>query len=400
MSNKEYLKEYVRIIERHYDTYTNYEKDVITYVRTNPELDSIVREIDSAYTAAQKYAIIEKYSEQLIPSKKDEKETIIEAIQTQFNIKIDEIEFKKLKDGTDIIAFLDPSYGRKRLIEYNFSRSLSKEFTDIQNSNELYQSDDPSKNANNIAKAEAKIERELKMYDVSYLMANFDKIVKEISTKNMNALEMLNRLLRESQYRGIKYINVDHMVALTEKGDIVEASLNRDNQIEIGSADTYKTTDETSITSGNLSMDSSITPDVVITDAIQPEEDEIDEDEELVIAKDIHTKDVSFRSIVKEEMAKNGFPTDDKSVDKECNKVINYSKDMSKLSYDYEQGLIDEQHFDFYQNLCVAYSKTTNLEKTEARNLVLEKEKGYISILIMAYIAIMISMLALLLINF
>ena len=51
-----------------------------------------------------------------------QKSEIENELKAKYGLEIGGIEYKKLKNGVDIIAFYDPSYGRKRIIDYSYAK--------------------------------------------------------------------------------------------------------------------------------------------------------------------------------------------------------------------------------------------------------------------------------------
>lgn len=398
------LKKYAEL----YDKGSNLslsEQTTYANVKNNPELAEIAAIIDSLPTLNEKYEAIAKYEAQLktsTASQTNELDQIKNACEKQFGIKLDSIEFKKLQSGKDIIAFFDPSIGRKRLIDYSYARSLVTEFTDVQNGNELYQTDNYEKNATNIAGAEAaaNTNRELNMIDVDRFRAEYDEIIKRIPIQEQYKVAMINKLLNQSESRDFKYINLENMVALDKEGNIVEASLTRDNEAVVGEAATYDRDVVSLDNAGNVEYSNKAVvtslPTAVKEDSITPTDFEIGEDAEF--PDDTFTDDQDFRVVVKEEMDKHHILG---SVEDEYQKVMSYSENMSKLESDHDNNLIDDNHYSFYKDLSQEYVNSKSLERIKAKTLKYEmkQEAGSIIIFILSFIAMIMCIVALILIN-
>lgn len=398
------LKKYAEL----YDKGSNLslsEQTTYASVKNNPELAEIAAIIDSLPTLNEKYEAIAKYEAQLktsTASQTNELDQIKNACEKQFGIKLDSIEFKKLQSGKDIIAFFDPSIGRKRLIDYSYARSLVTEFTDVQNGNELYQTDNYEKNATNIAGAEAaaNTNRELNMIDVDRFRAEYDEIIKRIPIQEQYKVAMINKLLNQSESRDFKYINLENMVALDKEGNIVEASLTRDNEAVVGEAATYDRDVVSLDNAGNVEYSNKAVvtslPTAVKEDSITPTDFEIGEDAEF--PDDTFTDDQDFRVVVKEEMDKHHILG---SVEDEYQKVMSYSENMSKLESDHDNNLIDDNHYSFYKDLSQEYVNSKSLERIKAKTLKYEmkQEAGSIIIFILSFIAMIMCIVALILIN-
>ena len=256
--------------------------------------------------------------------------------EKQYGITIDNIELKKLSNGSNLVAFYDPKLGRKRLIDYNSST-------------------------------------ELNMIDIDSFRANYNEIIKRIPANEQYKVAMINKLLNQSESREYKYIDLENMTALDNKGNIVEASLNRENEVQVGMTNSYETT-------------------TTIEEQTEEPKTEIVETSQNTIIEDAQ----DFRKVVEEEMEKHHIQG---SLEEEYNKVMQYSNDMTKLEDDYANKLIDDNKYDFYKVCAEAYVNSKTLENVKNKSLVYGPQSGFVSILIIAYIAIMISILALLLIN-
>ena len=124
----EYLKKYVDYLERGGMSSTRDELEAKYYVENDSELAAVVKNIKEASNRDTRLKIIEDYKNQEL-NKKDELEKIKEACSKVFGISLENIEYKKLKSGIDIIAFHDPNLNRKRIIDYSYAKSLVTEFT-------------------------------------------------------------------------------------------------------------------------------------------------------------------------------------------------------------------------------------------------------------------------------
>ena len=107
MNNIELLKEYIELLDRNQDELADSEYYTLYSVRNDPNLYDIVRDIDSAYTKEDRYNVLKQYESQLNYMAQTELEKMKDIYQKAFGIKLDKIEFKKLKSGIDVIAFYD-----------------------------------------------------------------------------------------------------------------------------------------------------------------------------------------------------------------------------------------------------------------------------------------------------
>ena len=378
---------------------TREEYEVYQTVKNAPELRDIVKIIDSLPNKDEKYKVVDKYKSNL--DNKKQKELEKDALEKKFGIKLDNIEYKKLSNGLNIIAFFDPRYGRKRLIEYNYAKSLVTEFSNVQNSNELYQTNNYEENANNIAKEEA-VMKELNMIEIDRFKENYSELINMIPINEQYKVEMINKLLNQSDSINLKYINLDNMVALDNEGNIVEAyrtnSLNEE-EVHVGETISYEGNVKSIDNIGNVQYNDGINytkiDQDVKKDDITPTK--IDTKGEIKIPVSEYTESQDFKHIVKEEMEKHNLSD---SVDERYNKVIDYSNDLSKLESDFENKTINENEYDFYKVLCEEYVKTNALEQIQARKLIYEnKESGFVTILLISLVAIAIGLIVLILLN-
>jgi hypothetical protein len=278
--------------------------------------------------------------------------------EKQFGITIDNLEIKKLANGSSIVAFYDPRLGRKRLIDYSNSS-------------------------------------ELNMIDIDSIRANYNEIIKRIPSNEQYKVTMINKLINQSESREYKYINLENMTALDAKGNIVESALNRNNEVQVGMVNGYEATVNENVIEipNNLEeqkVDSVQTTSVEINNSIT-------DTKPIEVGTSIISDDGDFRKVVQEEMEKHNIQG---SLETEYSKVMEYSNDLSKLESDYANKLIDDNHYVFYKVLTEAYVNTKKLKNVKSMSLVYGPQSGFASVFILAYVAMMISVLALLLINF
>lgn len=405
MNNIELLKEYIELLDRNQDELADSEYYTLYSVRNDPNLYDIVRDIDSAYTKEDRYNVLKQYESQLNYMAQTELEKMKDIYQKAFGIKLDKIEFKKLKSGIDVIAFYDSRINRKRIINYSYAKSLVSEFTDAQNKNIDFQTDDYEKNANEIAKDQASknIKRELDMIDIETFRANYNDLINRVPNQEKDKVFALNKLLNEAESRKIKYINPENLIGLDEYGTIIEASLNRDNEIEIGTA-----ADITHIDSidneGNLFYGSEI--EETVQKEAEKDNNEVkpttkDEEEEIEFPDDAVTNYDNFKKIVQEEMEKHQIQGD---VDTIYKKVEEYASNLNQLEIDYQNKILNENSYEFYKDLSEGYINYTNelekdLSKVKTRTLGYTREAGYIIAIITSIISIVIALIAIIMMN-
>ena len=403
MDNIRLLEKYVEILDYGKHT-TDRENEIYYSVENNPELAPIAKEIKETFGREERLAIVKKYASKLKEMNyKSELEQIKGACEKAFGIELDNIEFKKLKYGRDIIAFHDPHFGRKRLIDYSYAKSLIGNFTDVQNSNEAFQTDDYEKNANNIAKAEAaeNTNRELNMIEIEKFKTNYSEVMSRIPANEQYKVAMINKLLNQAEDRGYRYINIENMVALDNKGTIVEASLTQDNEVQVTEAADYKREVSSLDNQGNAVYNNNT---IITNTSVETNTEGITptpfEQKEVLVEPDDNSPEADFKKIVAEEMEKHNIQG---SVDVEYNKVKNYSGNPDKLEHDQESGLINDNQYEFYKELSEKYVETNKVEKSNTNTRTLtytsNEQSGFTTALLIAIVAIAIGLIVVILLN-
>lgn len=399
MSNADLLRKYVDILEygKHL---TTAESEIYSSVVNNQELAPIVKAINETFPKEARYAVIKKYEQQLNAMQpQNELDKIKQACQNAYGISLDNIEFKKLSNGKDIIAFYDPRLNRKRLIDYSYAKSLVGEFTDVQNSNDMFQTDDYEKNATNIAKTEAanNTNRELNMIDIEMFKTNYNDLIKRIPSDEQYKVEMVNKLLNQSESRNIKYINIENMVALDKDGTIIEASLSRDNEVQVSSASDIKRNVSSMDNNGNVTYTNDATFNSAPIEATNSEITPTDfEQQEEIVDPEEQEKEENFKIIIQEEMDKHNIYG---SVDEVFEKVKYYTEDMTKLENDFENKTLNDNQYEFYNALCESYINANTLEKGNSMTLTYTNSdispNGFIFTIVLAVIAMIIGLVIL-----
>ena len=402
MSNEDLLRKYVDILE-YGNHLTAAESEIYSRVKNDPELAPIAKAIEETFPKEARYEVIKKYEEQLKEKDKNELDQIKEACQKTFGVNLDNIEFKKLSNGKDIIAFYDPRLNRKRIIDYSYAKSLVTEFSNIQNNNVDFQTEDYEKNATNIAQAEAgnNINREFNMIDIEKFKANYNELIKRIPADEQYKVAMINQLLNQSTNSNIKYINLENMVALDATGNIIEASLDSENKARVtGTADIQRNVSSID-NAGNVTYSNNATftsaPTNDVPSEITPNEFE---QQEEIVNPDEENKEEDFKRVIKEEMEKHNM---NGSVDDVYEKVKEYSEDLTKLEADFENKTLSDSQYEFYNELCENYVNTNTLENNNTLSLTYTnpdtKPNGFVLTIILAIVAIAIGLIVIILMN-
>ena len=388
--NKDLLEKYISILDKEQKDYTNDDYQTKYMVENDSNLNEFVRSIKSVSSTNDRYNILNNYIKQEELAKKSEEEKIKEALKKEFGIDLTNIDHMKLQSGIDIISFYDNRLGRKRLIDYSYAKSLTEEFTNIQNNNVNFQTEDYESNSNQIAEQEANknSKRELNMIDINRAKNNYFDLVNRIKNQDPTKIQCVNELINEADKRNIKYINFENMVALDEDNNIIESFYNeKTEKVELETPEKISTSvdkvdneekikDEISNIENNETdsneMDNNF--DVTPTDF---EKEEVFEDAEFI--KELEESiNIYHIHCTKEQAMEN---------------VVKYSNNMSLLEDDLNKNQITKDEYDFYNICCERYMniKKKKLENTKTKKLTLES--GVVSALIISIISIVFAII-------
>lgn len=382
---KEQLTNYINYLEKRGKNVgiSREELASIYYVEHDAALGDIVSQINKSSTKEARLQLLDNYIKQKELEKKSEEEKLKEALEKKFGVDLTNIDHVKLESGIDVIAFYDNRLGRKRLIDYSYAKSLVNEFTNIQNNNIEFQSDDYVQNSTDIAKKEASENdrRELEMIDINRVKTEYSELIKRIKDSDPKKVEKVNELVREAEKKNIKFINIENMVALDNKGNIIQAHYNeKKGQAELNSPDNYKGSVDT--VRNDESVDQATSDDNEQDKQVDVEPTSFEEKEEIVNGEDINLSD---------EMVRCNITGDKEEV---FNNIKRYSENMTLLDEDLEKHQITEEEFAFYEMMCEKYKKKVEQKNVRVKTLEYDPDldsKGIISITLASIIVMLLA---------
>ena len=390
---REYLKTYLEVLKKRGMNLTAEEKSAKYYVENDKELREIYNTINNLTNDDARLKAIDTFFEEK-EKKLKEADKVKEAISKMYGVNVDKIDFMKLESGIDIIAFYDEKESRKRVIDYSYAKSIVEEFSNIQNQNVEFQSQDYDKNSIDIAKKEAEVndgKRELEMIDIERLKSEYDELIKRVDdpVKKQN----IKKIIDESEIRNIKYVNLENMVGLDEDNNIVESYYDdKNNKSIIESPVNYKPTVEYVDNKENVENEvfneepadeygSQTTGEISDDESINITPTDFEKEEMVVSAEEIN---------LDSEMTTCHIAGDRIEI---MNNIKSYTADMSKLDSDYNNGKLSQDEFDFYELMTTKYAnvlknKMTRVLKLQNNNM---GNSGFVNLI---FVSILLMFLA------
>lgn len=386
------LRQYIDSLDKRLEDLTIEEKTNRYLVEKDRGLTKIVNTINSLSSKEKRLNAVDTYEKEK-NEKLNEAEKVKEVVSKTFGVSLDKIDFLKLESGIDIIAFYDDNLSRKRIIDYTNAKSIAEEFSKIQNEDKKFQSDDYEKNSIDIAKQEAEVnngKRELSMMDVDSFKNNYNDIINNLDDPiKIQNIKKIYYEVENRKFNKIKYINLDNMIALDEKNNIVESYYDsKTNQSKIETPVSYKPSVNTIDNKENVEKNvyeetgnESSSIDVPSEESSNLEPTEFEKKEDIDFAKEIDLDN---------EMAICAIYKDREEV---MNNIKRYTSNMDQLENDYAKGVenggISQEEYEFYIRMTDQYAKV--LENKMTKKLTLQNNMGsngfanilFISILIM-----------------
>lgn len=386
------LRQYIDSLDKRIEDLTIEEKTNRYLVEKDRGLTKIVNTINSLSSKEKRLNAVDTYEKEK-NEKLNEAEKVKEVVSKTFGVSLDKIDFLKLESGIDIIAFYDDNLSRKRIIDYTNAKSIAEEFSKIQNEDKKIQSDDYEKNSIDIAKQEAEVnngKRELSMMDVDSFKNNYNDIINNLDDPiKIQNIKKIYYEVENRKFNKIKYINLDNMIALDEKNNIVESYYDsKTNQSKIETPVSYKPSVNTIDNKENVEKNvyeetgnESSSIDVPSEESSNLEPTEFEKKEDIDFAKEIDLDN---------EMAICAIYKDREEV---MNNIKRYTSNMDQLENDYAKGVenggISQEEYEFYIRMTDQYAKV--LENKMTKKLTLQNNMGsngfanilFISILIM-----------------
>lgn len=388
---EENLRQYIDSLDKKLEDLTIEEKTNRHLVENDKELINVVKKINDLSDKEKRLEEVNKFI-------KEKREKVKEAVKNIYGLNLDIIDFMKLQSGIEIIAFYDENEKRKRIIEYSVAKSLAEEFSKIQNANDNYQSQDYEANTLAIAKQQAEVNNrklELDMIDIenekeySERIRQIDDPIKLQNIKNLLDLAKIKNANNDGNK--IKYINIENMIALDEKNNIIESYYDaKTNQSKIDTPTTYNSSVSTIGNEENVEKNvyeetgnESSSIDAPSEESVDLEPTDFEKKEDIDIAKEIDLDN---------EMLSRGIYKDREEV---LNKIKEYIENMDAIQDDYDNGFISEEEAIFYKDITTKYANVLN-EKNR-KKLTLENNIGNNGFVNIIFISILIMFLAFLL---
>lgn len=358
---EEDLIKYVDLMDKTTDL--TIEENTIKYkIERDNGLSWLVRDLYKMSRKEDRLEAVKNYINRKQELTKDT-DKLKDSLNKVYGIKLDSIDFLKLESGIDVIAFYDENYHRKRIIDYSYAKSLTEEFTDKQNNNNIFQSQDYEANSVAIAKQEAlenEGKRELDMIDVETFKKEFNDRIRELNDpiKIQNIKKIYDTAIMPNS--NIKYVNIENMIALDDKNNIIESYYDeKTNQSVIESPVQYRSTveyvdnkenveNEEYNTSGELSSNNPVennNTDITPTD--------FEKETEIVNAEEL---ELDF------EMRYHNFIGNKKEI---MDNIKIFSVDMSKLYSD--PTITNPEEIKFYEDLTNKYCELKKRKEKEKR---------------------------------
>ena len=360
---EEDLIKYVDLIDK--TTNLTIEENTIKYkIERDSGLSWLVRNLHNMSRKEDRLEAVKNYINRKEELTKDT-DKLKDSLNKVYGIKLDSIDFLKLESGIDVIAFYDENYHRKRIIDYSYAKSLTEEFTNKQNNNNIFQSQDYEANSVAIAKQEAlenEGKRELDMIDVETFKKEFNDRIRELNDpiKIQNIKKIYDTATMPNS--NIKYVNIENMIALDDKNNIIESYYDeKTNQSVIESPVQYRSTveyvdnkenveNEEYNTSGELSSNNPVennNTDITPTD--------FEKEIEIVNAEELELDN---------QMSRYGIIGSRQDI---INNIKKYYSDMNSLYKDRENNVIDEVKFKFYESMVDKYGELKEQKEKEKR---------------------------------
>ena len=392
------LRQYIDSLDKRIEDLTIEEKTNRYLVEKDRGLTKIVNTINSLSSKEKRLNAVDTYEKEK-NEKLNEAEKVKEVVSKTFGVSLDKIDFLKLESGIDIIAFYDDNLSRKRIIDYTNAKSIAEEFSKIQNEDKKIQSDDYEKNSIDIAKQEAEVnngKRELSMMDVDSFKNNYNDIINNLDDPiKIQNIKKIYYEVENRKFNKIKYINLDNMIALDEKNNIVESYYDsKTNQSKIETPVSYKPSVNTIDNKENVEKNvyeetgnESSSIDVPSEESSNLEPTEFEKKEDIDFAKEIDLDN---------EMAICAIYKDREEV---MNNIKRYTSNMDQLENDYAKGVenggISQEEYEFYIRMTDQYAKV--LENKMTKKLTLQNNMGSNGFANILFISILIMFLAFLL---
>lgn len=389
--DKSTLEKYIEILKQveNGQELSNSDYQTKYLVEKNLETRELVKAINETKSDENRYKLINDYYNKTSNKSIDEK--IEELIKKEYGLDLVNIDHMKLQSGIDVIAFYDDKIGRKRIIDYSNAKSLVEEFTNIQNSNKNFQTDNFQNNTDLIAKAEAtkNINKELDMIDINRAKNEYFELMKRVKDNDPTKIQSINEIIKEAEKRNIKFINFENMIALDENGNIIESFYNSKTDkyeletpekidTSVNSVDNKSSIDEevSSIEENILEEQTDETPEII------PTSFEMEEDIKEAEAFDNLEEGINLyhMNCSREQAIEN---------------IKRYSENMTLLDDDLSKNQITQEEYEFYESYCQKYINLKEQKLNKVKTLEYNPSRGIVSVIIISVITIIMAIIAL-----
>ena len=363
------------------------ESEVFNKIVHDSSYNQILNKINGASDYNSQIGILSDYiSEQILKDTKDEKELISQIT----GVDVKDIEELELTDKSKIFAFYDDKLGRKRIIENLGTDSLNAQLKDAINNSIDYQTDNFQKNTENIMKDRAldnSNRQEFNLVDIGELLSNPRDNIRNIKDNTNSILHQLSALKDEHE---IKYVDMDRMVALDAKNNVIELTQDENGILnfntptkwqskvdEISNED--KLNDEILTDENSLANENSSNTD---SDENTLEPNDLEDNPNLITAEEIET-----------ELKLSGLEARINNPDEVMKNIVNYynnPEEMERIEDPIERAFYDKMVNEIYAERFNKKQKENN----NARNLTYTnpelKNAGFVDIILMSILIIIL----------
>lgn len=319
--------------------------------RNDKELEHLLYQLPSA-TIEERNNLVKQY---LNKNKQQEKEE--EVIAEIFNIDTSLIKHLELKNGKEVFTFYHPILLKQIVLENKQTKNLKEQL-------KKYQEEHPDIDDNLQMLNEQRLNNgELQFVPVEKV-DNYKFLINKLTKEEQQALDYL---LKNKDSYEISSVNIENVLGLDKKGQIIESYLdikNMEFRIEKPKEDVYSQDEQTSLKETN-EKDSKINNTV----------NNISED----------NKDISLDEVNNEENLDIDKQLEAEGLDKD---KIAFIKDKLELYDQYPELLnyLTEEDFKFYQKYLNIYRKNKEQQKEKGYQKQYKMETGYADVLILSLI--------------
>lgn len=374
-SMEETLKTYITYLKKKNENsnyYPTVEENTAIYAMSNdPIYAKVYSDLINEMDYDKQIKLVSNFINEQELKNKSEKELASKI----FGVDVSEVKSERLSDGTEIFVFYDDKLGRNRIIENLGKDSLIKQLTDVQNSKEKFQTDDYKKNSNEILDERARENnnrQELKIVEID----DYINQPENYGTINEDTNKIINKIVKDKDSVGIKYINIDKMILLDDNNNVLEMTIDENGEVKISKPIEWNKSvnevDNKEKVEENLA---------IIPQKLEVEKNEIEptdnEKEENFLPEEELKNEIKVKNIVLKEH--------DIKVIK--SNIVSYYNDPMKL-----EDIEDENEKEFYSNMVEIYSERKakyEQKKNNSLNLTLSNPNvGFVNLIFASIILI------------